>query len=115
VLICLTGLYGLVSLLVLRRTKEIGVRKVLGAPVGRLITMFTNDLLLLIGVAAAIAIPLAAIGANRWLASYAYHIGMSAWIFIGPVGIIVILTMGVTGYRILRAALANPVEALRSE
>ncbi|HLI92967.1 MAG TPA: ABC transporter permease, partial [Puia sp.] len=113
--ISLTGIYGLVSLLVLRRTKEIGIRKVLGAPVGVLITLFTNDLLLLIGVAAAVAFPLAAMGASKWLASYAYHTGVSAWIFVLPAAIILLLTMGVTAFRIAGAAMANPVKALRSE
>ena len=115
VLICVIGLYGLVSLLVLRRTKEIGIRKVLGASVGGLITLFTNDLLLLLGVAAAAAFPLAAVGARRWLASYAYHTGLSVWIFVIPAAAILFLTIAVTGYRILKAALANPVKALRTE
>ena len=115
VLICLTGLYGLVSLLVVRRTKEIGIRKILGAPVGRLISLFTNDLLLLVGVSAVIAFPLAAVGARKWLASYAYHANLPAWIFLGPAVLIVLLTMAVTGYRIIRAATANPVKNLRTE
>lgn len=115
VLICLIGLYGLVSLLVLRRTKEIGIRKVLGASVGGLIALFTNDLLLLLGVAAAVAFPFAAVGACRWLGSYAYHTGLSAWIFILPAAAILFLTIAVTGYRIFKAALANPVKALRSD
>jgi putative ABC transport system permease protein len=115
VLICLIGIYGLVSLLVVRRMKEIGIRKVLGASIGQLIALFTNDLLLLIGIAAVIAFPLAATGARKWLASYAYHTRLSVWIFLGPAAIIVILTMAVTGYRIMRAAMANPVNSLRTE
>jgi putative ABC transport system permease protein len=115
VIICLIGLYGLISLLVLRRTKELGVRKVLGASVGHLVTLFTNDLLVLIGIAAALAFPLAALGAGRWLASYAYHTSLSAWFFAGPVILIVMLALSVAAYRVVRAALANPVNALRSE
>ena len=59
--------------------------------------------------------PLAGIGASRWLNSYAFHVGLSAWVFAAPMAFIVILTLTVTGYRILRAALANPVKSLRTE
>lgn len=113
--ICFIGLFGLVSLLVIRRTKEIGIRKVLGATVTHLITLFTNDLLLLVGLAAVIALPIAAIGANRWLSSYAYHTGLSPWIFGTPLFVILALTMLVAGLRILRAATVNPVNSLRTE
>jgi putative ABC transport system permease protein len=113
IFICFIGLFGLVSLLVIRRTKEIGIRKVLGASVTHLITLFTNDLLLLVGLAAVIALPLAAIGANRWLSSYAYHTGLSPWIFATPLLMILALTMLVAGLRIMRAATTNPVISLK--
>jgi len=115
IFICFIGLFGLVSLLVIRRTKEIGIRKVLGATVTHLVALFTNDLLLLVGLAAVIALPLAAIGANRWLSSYAYHTGLSPWIFATPLVVILALTMLVAGLRIIRAATANPVSSLRME
>jgi putative ABC transport system permease protein len=115
IFICFIGLFGLVSLLVIRRTKEIGIRKVLGATVTHLITLFTNDLLLLVGLAAVIALPPAALGADRWLSSYAYHTGLSAWIFAAPLFVILVLTMLVAGLRIMRAASANPVRSLRTE
>ncbi len=115
IFICFIGLFGLVSLLVIRRTKEIGIRKVLGATVTHLVTLFTNDLLLLVGLAAVIALPPAALGANRWLSSYAYHTGLSAWIFGAPLLVILVLTMLVAGLRIMRAASANPVKSLRTE
>jgi putative ABC transport system permease protein len=115
IFICFIGLFGLVSLLVIRRTKEIGIRKVLGATVTHLITLFTNDLLLLVGLAAVIALPLAAIGANRWLSSYAYHTGLSLWIFATPLVVILALTMVVAGLRIIRAATTNPVKSLRTD
>jgi putative ABC transport system permease protein len=115
IFICFIGIFGLISLLVIRRTKEIGIRKVLGATVTHLITLFTNDLLLLVGIAAIIALPLAAIGANRWMSSYAYHAGLSAWIFATPLLLILALTLLVAGLRILQAAVANPVSSLRTE
>ena len=115
VFICLIGLYGLISLIVIRRNKELAIRKVLGASLLHLVRLFTNELLLLVAVAAAVALPLAGIGASKWLASYAYHTRLSLGIFLWPVVLILLLTGMVTGYRILRAARANPVKALRSE
>jgi putative ABC transport system permease protein len=113
--ICLIGLYGLISLLVVQRTKEIGIRKVLGASLTRLLALLTRDMVLLIAVATSIALPLAGLAARRWLASYAYHTDLSVGIYLWAPVTILFLTMAATGYRILRAARANPVKALRSE
>ncbi|HXD78320.1 MAG TPA: ABC transporter permease [Puia sp.] len=109
------GLYGLVSLIALRRAREIAIRKVLGAPLRRLMWLLSSGQLWLIGIAGAIALPLAAAGARRWLESYAYHTGLSVWIFALPVAALLLLTLAVTGLRIWRSARANPVESLRSE
>ncbi|HLZ89066.1 MAG TPA: FtsX-like permease family protein [Puia sp.] len=109
------GLYGLVSLILLQRKKEIGIRKVLGATPTQLLTLLTKHLLLLLAVATAIALPLAGIAGSRWLASYAYHTNLSLWIFLWSPAVILLLTLAVTGSRIFRASLANPVGALRSE
>jgi len=109
------GLYGLVSLLTLQRTKEIGVRKVLGASLSGLVLLLSREQLWLIGSAALIALPLAALGAQRWLATYAYHASIDALMFVLPIVVLLLLALAVTGYRICRAALANPVESLRAE
>jgi putative ABC transport system permease protein len=109
------GLYGLVSLITVQRAKEIAVRKVLGASVFRLVGLLSAGQLWLIGWAALIALPLAAVGAGKWLAGYAYHTGLNAWMFGLPVLALLLLTLAVTGYRVLRAALTNPVVNLRSE
>jgi putative ABC transport system permease protein len=103
------------SLITLQRAKEIAIRKVLGAPVGRLLLLLSAGQLQLIALAALIALPLAALGARRWLESYAYHTSLDAGMFILPVVTLLLLTLGVTGYRILRSALANPVNSLRAE
>jgi putative ABC transport system permease protein len=115
ILISCLGLYGLVSLITLQRTKEIGIRKVLGATLSRLLLLLSADQLWLVGLAALIALPLAAWGAQRWLSTYAYHTSLNVWMFVLPVLILLLLTLAVTGYRIMRAAMANPAKSLRSE
>lgn len=115
IIISCLGLYGLVSLITIQRTKEIGIRKVLGAPIHRLVLLLSADQIWLICWASLIALPLAALGANQWLATYAYHTRLDVWIFVLPVLVLLLLTLAVTGYRILRAALANPVNSLRAE
>ncbi|HEV3325975.1 MAG TPA: FtsX-like permease family protein, partial [Puia sp.] len=115
ILISCLGLYGLVSLITLQRTKEIGIRKVLGASISGLVVLLSADQLWLIGWAAVIALPLAALGAQKWLSSYAYHTSINVWMFILPVIVLLALTLVVTGYRILRSAMANPVNSLRAE
>ena len=109
------GLYGLVSLITIQRTREIGIRKVLGASISRLVLLLSAGQLWLIGCAAVIALPLAALGAQKWLSSYAYHTSINGWMFVLPIIVLLILTLAVTGYRILRSAMANPVNSLRSE
>ena len=113
--ICIIGLYGLVSLITLQRTKEIGIRKVLGASLSHLLILLSKDMLGLIALAAAIALPLAAFAGNRWLATYAYHTNLSVGIFAWSLFVLLALTAAVTGYRIFRAAGANPVDSLRRQ
>jgi putative ABC transport system permease protein len=109
------GLYGLISLVVLQRTKEIGIRKVLGSSVGQLVRLLLKGQLALIALAALIALPIAGVAAHRWLGTYANHTGLSWWMFVAPI----VLTLGIailaTGYRVWLAARANPVQSLRSE
>jgi putative ABC transport system permease protein len=109
------GLYGLVSLVAVQRSREIAIRKVLGASVYRLALLLSAGQLWLIGWAALIALPLAALGAQNWLATYAYHTRIDPWMFVLPVSALLLLTLAVTGYRILRSALANPTNNLRAE
>ncbi len=77
ILISCLGLFGLVSLMAVQRTQEIGIRKVLGASVQQLISLLTRDLVKLIIIASLIALPLAGIAMNQWLTSYAYHISLA--------------------------------------
>jgi len=109
------GLYGLVALITLQRTKELGIRKVLGASLVQLVTLQSKDQVLLIGWAALIALPLAGVGGQRWLTSYAWHAELSVWMFVWPVVTILLLALAVTGLRVMRSAQANPIESLRME
>jgi len=109
------GLYGLVSLITARRTREIGIRKVLGASGATLVVLLTRELILLIGCAALVALPLAGWGLQRWLVSYAYHTSLNGWMLGAPLLMLILITLSVTGLRVVRAVRANPVESLRSE
>ena len=109
------GLYGLVSLITVRRTREIGIRKVLGASGRGLMLLLTREFFLLIGCAALVALPLAGWGLQKWLASYAYHTTLTVDLFVTPMLLLAFITLSVTGLRVVRAVSANPVESLRAE
>jgi putative ABC transport system permease protein len=109
------GLYGLVSLIVVQRTKEISIRKVLGASLNQLITLLTKDFVRLVFIALVIALPIAGIAMNKWLTSYAYHIQLSWWMFLIPVMLILIIALSIISKEIIRTSLANPVKSLRAE
>lgn len=109
------GLFGLVSYQIVQRTKEIGIRKVLGASAATLVTLLSKDFLRLVAIALILAIPLAWYGMQQWLNNFAYRIEIKWWVFlvvIVPALTISLLTVGIQS---LRAALSNPVEALKEE
>ncbi len=109
------GLFGLVTHSVLLRTKEIGIRKVLGASVANLVKIVSQDFLKLVVVATIIAAPLAWWSMNAWLQDFVYRIEINWWVFV-VVGLVAILIAFVTiGTQSLKAALANPVESIKSE
>lgn len=109
------GLYGLVSLIAIQRTKEIGIRKVLGATLQQLISLLTKDFVRLILLASLIGLPLAGIAMQEWLTNYAYHISLTWWMFLLPVLFVLATALVVIARQVIRAALANPVTALRNE
>jgi len=109
------GLLGLSAYNVLQRTKEIGIRKVLGASAGRLLFVLSRDFLILVIVAFVIAVPLTWLAMNSWLQGFAYRIGLSWWVF-GLAGLLAVIIAFVTvGGQALKAAMQNPVKSLRSE
>jgi putative ABC transport system permease protein len=115
VLIASLGLLGLVSYITTQRTKEIGIRKVLGASVNQVLVLLSKEFLVLVSISFIISVPLTAWVMHNWLTNFAYRINISWWIFaIG--GILTILVTIVTiSFQSIRAALANPVKSLRSE
>jgi putative ABC transport system permease protein len=109
------GLYGLISFMAVQRNKEIGIRKVLGAPVRNILFLLSKEFTILIAIAFLIATPIAWYFMHQWLQQYTYRISIGLWFFVATiVGSLVIAWMTV-GYTAIKAALANPVKSLRSE
>ena len=109
------GLFGLTVLSAEKRTKEIGIRKVLGASVKNVVTILSKDFIKLVIIALLIAIPLAWMAANKWLGNYPYRISLS-WSMFALAGVLVILiALGTVSFQAIKAAIANPVKSLRSE
>jgi ABC-type antimicrobial peptide transport system permease subunit len=109
------GLYGLVSFMAAQRTKEVGVRKVLGASVMHIVYLFSKEFTILVLIAFAIAVPVAYYMMSNWLDNFAFRINISIWFFLLAITLSVLIAWMTVGYKSLRAALANPVKSLRSE
>jgi ABC-type antimicrobial peptide transport system permease subunit len=109
------GLFGLVSFLTEQRTKEIGVRKVMGASVSNIINLLSKDFLKLVFIAFLIATPIAAIGTYKWLQDFAYRINLSVWTFLLAAVMTTLIAFITVSFQAIRAAIANPVKSLRTE
>lgn len=109
------GLLGLVIYITNQRTKEIGIRKVIGATVSQIIFLLSKDFLTLIGLAIVIAMPVAWWGSHRWLDNFAYRTDLSWWVFAAGGAILLLIALIVLCARAFQAARVNPVESLRSE
>jgi putative ABC transport system permease protein len=115
IFIACLGLFGLSVLATAQRTKEIGVRKVLGASPASLLLLLSKDFIRLILLANLIAWPLAFLGIREWLYHYAFRIEISGWLFVLPALLVLVVALGTVSFQTLRAARANPVNSLRSE
>ncbi|UCE07953.1 MAG: hypothetical protein JSW07_07955 [bacterium] len=115
IFIACLGLFCLASFSAEQRTKEIGVRKVLGASVPNIVTMLTQDFTKWVLLANLIAWPIAYIAMNKWLQNFAYRIEMSWWIFVLAGVTALFIALLTVSWQAIRAATANPVEALRYE
>lgn len=109
------GLFGLSVLSAEKRTKEIGIRKVLGASVNNIVTILSKDFLKLVVISLLIAIPLSWVAANKWLQNYPYRISMN-WQLFAIAGLLVIMVaLATISFQSIKAAIANPVKSLRTE
>ncbi len=115
ILIACLGLFGLASFTAEARTKEIGVRKVLGASVASIVTLLSKDFLKLVLIAIVIASPIAWWAMNRWLQDFAYRINIEWWVFALAGLLSVGIALLTVSFQSIRAALMNPVKSLRSE
>jgi len=109
------GLYGLVSFMAVQRTKEVGIRKVLGASVSSIIFLFSKEFMILITISFVIAVPAAWYLMNSWLQNFAYRISLNAGVFILAIASSIIIAWLTVSYKAVKAALVNPVKSLRSE
>jgi putative ABC transport system permease protein len=114
VISCL-GLFGLAAYTAERRTKEIGIRKVLGASVSGLAGLLSKDFLQLVIASCVVAFPIAYWMMQNWLKKYEYHIAINWWVFVGAGIAAVIIALGTVSFQSIKAAIANPVKSLRSE
>jgi putative ABC transport system permease protein len=109
------GLFGLAAFVAEQRTKEIGVRKVLGATLINLWGLLSKEFLKLTGISILIAVPLAYYGMSQWLKGYLYHAPLSWWVFASAGAGIIVITLLTVSYQSLKAALMNPVKSLRAD
>jgi putative ABC transport system permease protein len=115
VLIACLGLFGLVALAAEQRTREIGIRKVLGGTVAGMVGLLTADFMKLVAIATVVAWPIAWYVMHRWLESFAYTIDIGWDVFVLAGGLALFIALGTSSVQALKAALTNPVDTLRSE
>lgn len=109
------GLLGLATYMAQVRTKEIGVRKVLGASIANVVNLLGKDFILLVALAILLAVPAAWYGMNKWLEDFAYRITIRWWMFALAGLLAILIAMATISYQAIKAAVANPVNALRNE
>ncbi len=115
ILVACLGLFGLVSYTIVQRTKEIGIRKVLGASVNNILQLLYRDFAILIVIAFVLSIPLAWYAIHKWLQTYAFRIDVNPLFFIMPFIAVVVIAFCTVSYLSLKAALMNPVKSLKTE
>jgi putative ABC transport system permease protein len=115
IFIACLGLFGLASYMTMQRTKEIGVRKVLGASVSSILILLSKDFSRFIFIAIAIAIPISWYLIYNWLLDFANKISISWWLFAVPAVALMIIALTTISFQTVRTALTNPVDSLRDE
>ncbi len=114
ILACL-GLFALTAYTAMQRTKEIGIRKVLGASVADVVTMLSKDFFALVLIGLCVAIPLSWLAANKWLQGFAYRISITPIVFLIAGSSVLLITLITISFQAIKAAIANPVKSLRTE
>jgi putative ABC transport system permease protein len=115
VLIASLGLFGLAAFMALRRTKEIGIRKVLGASVQSITLLLSKEFITLVALAIVIALPIAWWAVNSWLQNFAYRINMEWWMFAAAGLFVLVLALLTVSLQSIKAAIANPAKSLKNE
>jgi putative ABC transport system permease protein len=115
IIISCLGLFGLASYAAERRTKEVGIRKTLGASLENLVLLLSKDFLKYVLIASLIALPLSWFSVHKWLQSYAYRVDISWWIFVLAVLVAMLIAFVTISFQAIKSAMANPVNSLRSE
>lgn len=115
VFISCLGLFGLASFTAVQRTKEIGVRKILGATTRQIVLLLSRDFLLLVVIAFIVALPIGYWAVDQWLQTFSYHTTMNPWLFVSTVLVAVLTAFVTVSYHTWRAANSNPAESLRTE
>jgi len=115
ILLACLGLFALAAFTTIQRTKEIGIRKVLGAGLGDLASLLSKDFIRLVVLAVIIALPVSWWAAHKWLESFAYRINISWWVFAVAALIVIAIAIVTIGIQTIKAAVANPVKSLRME
>ena len=115
ILISCLGLYGLISFMVVQKTKEVGIRKVLGASVANVIYLFSKEFTILIIIAFAVAAPVAYYMMSKWLDNFAFRIDIGVFVFLVAIVASIAIAWITVGYKSMKAAIANPIKSLRTE
>ncbi|KAA3437522.1 ABC transporter permease [Rufibacter hautae] len=115
IMIACMGLFGLTSFMAEQRTREIGIRKVLGSSVMGIVMLLTKDFALLVVIAIVLASPLAWYGMQKWLQEFAYRVPLSPWLFVGAAVVALAIAVATVSVQAAKAALLDPIKALRSE
>ena len=115
IFIACLGLFGLTSFTVVQRTKEIGIRKVLGAKAGQIMTLLSRRYLFLLLIASAVGLPLAYLTAGSWIENFAHRVTLGWWFVVIPIVSMLIIALLSISYQSIQAAVANPVKALRQD
>jgi len=109
------GIFGLSAFSAAQRTKEIGIRKVLGAKSSDVFVLLTKDFLIILGLSFVVALPILIYGINLWLNDFAYRMALNIWLFVLPLILVYCITLLTISYQTIKVAISNPVESLKYE